>query len=295
MAVEPLPACGARIEHYDPQRDGAKLPELLSEHGLLVIPGQHNLTADEHLSFTSLFGVAVPHPSMGKPPDLPCLVPGDCRVTVASNEEDGAFASEAFRADHWHTDVAFSVTPPSFTTLWAREVPGGGLGDTEWSCLQRSLALLSPTMQRLLGSLRGCHEYQSKRMNYTADGGYSWTRDAAKRASQPLVRRLPESNRSTLYFSPVWLTHLSGLTEAESAPMRDFLFAHAISSRRSVYRHQWAAGDLVVWDGRQTVHYGHTDFDRAHRRRLHRTTAAYEAALPAEVEGVDEPCWQESA
>ena len=99
-SITPLPGCGVRVEGLDLQRDSSLLRRLLRAHGLLLIPGWTGLTPELHLDFTAAFGAATAHPLMGQPPDLPCLQPGDCRITVASNEVEGPFASPSFQADH---------------------------------------------------------------------------------------------------------------------------------------------------------------------------------------------------
>ena len=40
------------------------------------------------------------------------------------------------------------------------------------------------------------------------------------------------------------------------------------------YRHEWAVGDMVLWDNRSALHRGLTFDDQREKRRLHRTTIA---------------------
>ena len=48
------------------------------------------------------------------------------------------------------------------------------------------------------------------------------------------------------------------------------LLEHA-TQREFVYRHEWKAGDLVIWDNRATIHRGRR-FDIKAPRELRRTT-----------------------
>jgi alpha-ketoglutarate-dependent 2,4-dichlorophenoxyacetate dioxygenase len=48
------------------------------------------------------------------------------------------------------------------------------------------------------------------------------------------------------------------------------LIEHA-TQREFVYRHDWRAGDLVIWDNRATMHRGR-DFDESRVRDLRRVT-----------------------
>ena len=170
--------------------------------------------------------------------------------------------------------MAFNATPPSVTTLWAAKVPPEPhLGNTEWACLAAAFGHLSPTFQRVLLPLRGCHRH--------AGLGHS--------ASHPIVRQLGTEEQRSLFFSPHHFTHFAGMSPEESRPLFEML-VDMVTRNRTTYRHRWSPGDLVAWDGRQTLHFGHTDFDRRHRRSLHRTTALYEASVAASNTN-DAPCY----
>ena len=61
------------------------------------------------------------------------------------------------------------------------------------------------------------------------------------------------------------------MTEDESRPLIDYLVRHA-TKHEFVYRHQWRADDIVVWDNRCTMHCALGDFDETQLRHLERTT-----------------------
>jgi taurine dioxygenase len=62
-----------------------------------------------------------------------------------------------------------------------------------------------------------------------------------------------------------------GMSEDESRPLIDYLVRHA-TKHEFVYRHQWRADDIVVWDNRCTMHCALGDFDETQLRHLERTT-----------------------
>ena len=89
----------------------------------------------------------------------------------------------------------------------------------------------------------------------------------------PVVRTHPESGRPALYVNPVFTKSFDGMTEAESAPLLEYLYAQA-TRPENVYRHRWAEGDVLMWDNRCTMHYAVHDYDDTAPRLMHRTTAA---------------------
>ena len=66
------------------------------------------------------------------------------------------------------------------------------------------------------------------------------------------------------------------MTDAESAPLLAYLYEVATQSKH-IYRHRWAAGDVLIWDNRCAMHYAINDYDETMPRLMHRTTAAGEA------------------
>ena len=44
-----------------------------------------------------------------------------------------------------------------------------------------------------------------------------------------------------------------------------------VTRPESVYRHRWAAGDVVIWDNRCLLHRGCGYDEASYRRRMHQT------------------------
>jgi len=63
--------------------------------------------------------------------------------------------------------------------------------------------------------------------------------------------------------------------------LRD-LNEHATQSQ-FVYAHKWCAGDLVMWDNRQTMHRARPFEDTSEVRDMRRTTIAGEAMTATQV------------
>ena len=188
----------------------------------------------------------------------------------------------------WHSDWSFQATPPSATLLYGEDIPPHG-GDTVFADAQRAFEALSPTMQRLLMSLRGVH---SAAPAYGPKGLFA--RDDATRSMRivvspeaenvevhPLVRRHPRSGRASLYINHVYTLGIEGMRSDESQALLDFLFKHMVRPE-FVYRHRWRARMLLIWDNRCVVHYADGGYE-GHRRLMFRTTVAGERPRAARV------------
>jgi taurine dioxygenase len=89
-------------------------------------------------------------------------------------------------------------------------------------------------------------------------------------AEHPVVRVHPETGRRSLFVNIAHTTRFAGMTEAESRPLLDELFAHQVRPE-FVWRLRWEAGMVTVWDNRCTLHNPINDYD-GHLRLMHRIT-----------------------
>jgi taurine dioxygenase len=197
-------------------------------------------------------------------------------IEVAStNKSDSQYYSGETRADHWHADVTFSAAPPTFTTLHALSLPGNGQGDTMWACTGAAYRSLSPSLQATLKTLRAVHQDRSG-LERTAEhpavvgvprsgggGGEGCGSSISSSGDDDntfLTCADNDDANNAAYLPALYLNHqftrkFAGWTEEESLPLLDFLRARSVAPE-FVYRHQWKAGDLVIWDNRATMHYG---------------------------------------
>ena len=65
-------------------------------------------------------------------------------------------------------------------------------------------------------------------------------------------------------------SHVVGMDLAEGKALLDELLERSTAPER-VYRHEWAVGDLVIWDNTGVMHRVHP-YDPASGREMHRTT-----------------------
>ena len=91
-------------------------------------------------------------------------------------------------------------------------------------------------------------------------------------AEHPVVRTHPETGRKALYVKGGHTLRFAGMTEAESAPLLEYLFAHQV---RPVFtcRFRWEPGSTALWDNRCALHNPINDY-HGFRRIMHRVTLA---------------------
>jgi len=161
----------------------------------------------------------------------------------------------------WHTDSSFREVAASFSLFSGVVVPEVG-GDTFFASLQRGWDALSRDEQEELIGLVGHHNYdrayQSRGVDMTEYFG-----GAAPSATHPLARVHPESGRVGLFVSE-HLYAIEGM-EAADADERVRKLLAVCTAPEHVYRHRWAAGDLLIWDNRSMLHKAE-GFDTEHPR-----------------------------
>lgn len=111
------------------------------------------------------------------------------------------------------------------TLLYAVQTPGQGFGDTLFSDAVAAFGSLSPGMQRLLRSLRSVHSSALRGIDYRKydNGSHAKSADSVLVAAHPAVRTHPETGEEALYVDAIHSRSFEGWTEAESAPLLDYL------------------------------------------------------------------------
>jgi taurine dioxygenase len=175
----------------------------------------------------------------------------------------------------WHSDTAYLERPPMGSMLLAREIPPYG-GDTEFANQYAAYEALSAGMRRLLDGLVAVNASAKADVSRTREDrmrtdGRSDAREAYV-AEHPVVRTHPETGRKALYVNIGHTVRFTDMTEAESAPLLEFLFRHQVRAELTC-RFRWEVGSLAFWDNRCTQHNPINDY-HGFRRLMHRITLA---------------------
>jgi taurine dioxygenase len=233
------------------------------EH-LVVFFREQRLDADRFLAFARRFGTPVEYPFVRGIDGYPEI------IEVAKLPDETVNFGGI-----WHSDTVYLEQPPMGTMLLARELPPFG-GDTMFANMYAAYDALSPGLQRVLDDLRAVNtsaladvsKTREDRMrdNGASDDGQHYV------ARHPVVRTHPETGRKALYVNPAHTASFEGMTEDESRPLLEHLFAHATRPEVTC-RFQWEVGSLALWDNRCAMHNPINDY-HGFTRRMHRITLA---------------------
>jgi alpha-ketoglutarate-dependent taurine dioxygenase len=273
---------GARVSGIDlasplSHQDFAFVLVALAAHGVLCFPDQH-LDPAAQVAFSRRFGELEVHVSGA------FQVPGHPEAMILSNiVAAGKPIGLADAGQDWHTDMSFSRTIAFVNVLHALRVPrrnGRALGDTLFADMAAAFDDLPEALQARLAGLTATHDFAKFWDMMRERGGEGSVRkpltEAQRRqkppVSQPMVLRHPLSGRKILYANPGYTMRVDGLPAAESDALLATLFEHQL---RPKYRfaHQWAEGDVLLWDNIRTMHNAVPDYGPDEHRLMRRCQA----------------------
>ncbi len=274
IEVRPLDAAlGAEVRCGDLRQlsDGqfGEIRRAWLDHLVLIFRGQ-SLSGDELLALGARFGKLddTPRP---QPADQPGQHRQQMALSIVSNViENGKPIGALSNVDLvWHTDMSYIEVPPDASILHALEVPAAG-GETGFCNMYRALETLPPTLRARLNGVSIKHDATHNSGGFLRKG-FEPPADVTRSPgpSHPAVRTHPETGCDTLYLGRRPYSHVQGLPVAESEALLDQLWSHAARPEFAWY-HDWAVGDVVIWDNRCTMHRRNA-FDNAARRIMHRT------------------------
>jgi taurine dioxygenase len=274
MSIEVIPtgaALGAEVRGVDlahPLGDNAfaVIERAYDEHGVIFFRDQH-ITPVQQVAFTRRFG-EIEFNIFGER----WSVPGNPEIVVVSNvTEDGKPIGVRRAGENWHSDMCYTARPPRGTMLYAHEIPdlfGLPLGDTEFASTAAAWDALPETMRRFLTGRRATFDFQGRKRALTPTQAEI---DRNPPVTHPIARTHPRTARKCLYVMRDDCIGIEGM-KAEDAEALIAALADHIVKPAFIYRHQWRAGDLLMWDNCMVQHRAIQDYDLPQRRIMHRTT-----------------------
>ena len=259
----------------------------MDAYGVLVFHDQH-ITDEQQLIFSQNFGEI-------ERPDRKSNITKDKDRRLAREMADVSNLDKdhkPFQRDDrqrlfnlgnqlWHSDSSFRATPAKYSLLSGRIVPAEG-GNTEFADMRKAYDALDDKMKAKCEGLICEHSLLFSRglLGFDSDMSAEERQNFAP-VRQSLVRVHPKSGRKSLYLS-AHAGRIVGWPTPEARMFLRDLNEHA-TQREFVYSHQWRAGDLVMWDNRQTMHRARPFDDVNEVRDVRRTTVAGEEMTAEQV------------
>ena len=243
------------------------IESLFNKHLVLLFRGQ-NLTPEAQIGFSKLFGSVKSHPLKTR-----ASVDGHPEVLILENQPGRPGAPN----DYWHSDISHSDKPPSATILHSLIVPEGR-GDTMLCNMVRAYDQLSDHMRNVIQGLEGLHSGMATLERSIANKSDARPIDPSEikpPRAHPIVRSPAGTKQKAIFVNPHFTVGIKGLDAEESDWVLEHLYKIA-TQPENIYRHQWRAGDVLVWDNRRTMHYAVRDYTEDMPRKLHRCTASGE-------------------
>ena len=258
-----------------------KMKDAFAAHPVLLFRGQ-SLTPERQIAFSRNFGELEIHVSKQY------LLADHPEILLLTNERnpDGSRVSIADGGTGWHSDLSYLAKPAMGSLLYAVRTPPDPdtAQDTEWGDMCRAYETLPDEIRRRIDGLKAIHVFDqdlNPRMP-PVDTRYRDKQTAAVRAltppvTHPIVRTHPVTGRKSLYVSFRFTVGIADIDETEGAELLDRLFDHQLRPEFH-FRHEWTAGDLIMWDNRCTNHRAvGAVAEPPNIRRMHRTTLSGDA------------------
>jgi len=240
--------------------------DLLDRYGVLVFRELH-LDDDTQVAFSRRLG---PVERVGRQADGAEIF----RVTLDPAKNPAAdYLKGTF---DWHIDGMTDDIPIMATVLSAHEVAASG-GDTEFASTYQAYEDLSADEQEKALGTRVVHSFlAAQKLSHpnASDADIEmWSKRPPK--THPLVWRHGNGRKSLVLGATT--DHVEGMdVDDGKAYLAELLDRSTVPER--VYRHEWAVGDLVIWDNRGVLHRA-TRYDPTSARDMHRTTIAGNEAV----------------
>ncbi|ORZ23469.1 hypothetical protein BCR42DRAFT_344158 [Absidia repens] len=248
------------------EQQKSDLALLAAIRGVVFFKSQ-TITPYELVKLGEHYGPLHIHNAFGHPPHFP-------ELSTIYYDRKSAVLQNKFRyyrsSDSWHTDISFEAQPGSISILKLDTIPPVG-GDTSFADGYAAYDKLTPKMQQIVDGLSVVHtgEYHKK---LAAAKGTPVRRPFIDH-EHPLVRTHPITGMKSLFMSPIFASHIVGLSEHESDAILKLLNDHLIGGHDFQVRYKWDEDDVAFWDNRCTAHNATIDYFDEGLRHGYRVTA----------------------
>jgi len=271
------PALGAEVRGIDMRKPMdpttvRAVRDAWTRHLVLIFPDQP-ITDQEHVAFTRHFGEpeifhqTSLHLRSDDVKEIFLVSNVDARNRIVMPSDPGQKQLNSSR--QWHTDSSYKTLPSIGSLLHGIEISRTG-GITQFINMYMVYDELPEPLRRQVEGRKARHDFAMLSRLTGAPAPSGAERAAVPPVWHPMVRRHPESGRTSLFISSIYNDVIEGMGEDESRRLIEDLSAFA-AQPKYMYRHVWEPHDVLMWDNRCTVH-AVTPYDPHERRVMHRTT-----------------------
>ena len=218
-------------------------------YSLLIFPEQH-LDNEEQVAFTQRFGPLEPKLELYEFSNIAAngsvrTGPNDDMIKILKGNMD------------WHQDSTYMEVQAKGAVFRAEVGPERG-GETGWADMAAAYDALDCSMRHHVETLSAQHSlvHSQKKVGFglkDEDSEYmGYGMDQLSAPLRPLVKTHSETGRKSLTIGR-HAYGVQGMTDAESETFLTELVDFACQPPR-VHHHEWAAGDIVIWDNRCLLH-----------------------------------------
>ena len=242
------------------------LCDAVVENIVLVIRGQAHLTPAQLQAAGEMFG------ELMEDQNRMYLVDGHPLISVLDNRHKDSKGQPAKPGKNatWHTDHTNQERPPKFTMLYAVAVPDKGGATSVCNTRAAFNALPEDLQQKLCGMKTENTLISSARFGIAnPDILKAQLESKTPPVVQPLVRTHPDNGSKAVWYHKSKTETVTGMTPEET---QDFLqdLTDQLTQPQFCYAHEYQEGDLLILDGRASLHKAGSDFDQSQHRRLYR-------------------------
>lgn len=281
MQVTPLSdVLGVRVSGVDisqPLSDetARALGAALDEHQVVVLP-QQKLSTSSFIRFSRHFGPAEPH-----------VIDtfhhrANANILVLSNVfRDGKPIGLVDAGTYFHSDYSYLAVPARCTMLYAIQIPPMNCGTT-FANQRRAYEDLPAATKARMKNLIANHHYGNRndldlRSRTVASVLTTDQKDRVKWVKHPLVRNHPHNGKPNLYAVSGSSFSVDGMTDGESLELLEELRLHS-TQIKYCYTHNYAVGDVIIWDNCSLLHSAPLTDLKGHARTLWRITVKEQQA-----------------
>lgn len=271
MRIRPLEPLGAEATAggvdalLRDERTPALVLDALEQHGVLIFP-EVGFDDDTQVAFARRLGPLATRRKSGV-----AYGPGAnqdiYRVGFGNDLDNEVQVRGAF---DWHLDGTTDPVPSKASLLSARSLSTTGGGDTQFVSTYAAYERLSDEDKERFADLKVRHSVEAAYRRFEPDPVPEVLERLRRIPSRvhPLVWMHRSGRRSLVLGTTA--DAVEGMAEDEGRALLSGLVGRATEPEH-VFTHEWALGDLVIWDNRGTLHRA-TPYGEESGRMMHRVT-----------------------